>query len=310
MRAGFANVVVSSCLWLVWMSLLPAIIGARGVLGAQDAGYVSDVRRGGELHNCPDRSGSRAGGGAFVIRRAGGNVTSPVAGQTRLAIGDTLVARGNTDVRLQIESSRYGRGAIFLAPTLLSCSRLVTDAVALAEGGRNAGYRLVTEGSAAQGNLVFRIDSGAAYIQWDNTPRRRLIVVAGAHRLQVDGTSLGVVVLPDGRALIFVLEGAVVAGAAALQNSRMYEMRTGQAPRLWTQTASEVSTGVSRDVAYHTDVVFRPAQARPFYRHPVFIGVAALGVGYVAWRLIMRDDDAYQPPRGGFGAVSSTAMAR
>ena len=290
------------CCGLVSGGVACLLLTAFGALPAQDAGYVSDVRRGGDLHSSPDQGGSKPGSGDFVIRRAGNAVSAMDGGRTRVAVGDTLFARGRTDVRLQMESARYGRGAIFLAPALLRCSRLITDAIGVAEGGRGAGYRLLTDGATAQSPLLFRVDSGAAYIQWDNAPRRRLIVVAGAHRLQVDGTSLGVVVLPDGRALVFVPQGTVLAGATSLLNSRMYELRAGQAPRLWTQSAADVSSSVSRDVTYHTEVVFRPVRARAFYRHPAVIGVAAVGVGVAAWQLINRDE-GYRPPRQGLVAL-------
>jgi len=262
------------------------MVGLRAPLSAQDAGYVSDIRRSGELHDCPTKPGAKPRDGDFVIQRSGGPIPSPQPLVTRLTIGDRLLATGNADIRLRLTSTVFGQGAIFLAPELLSCSRLFVDTLARTEGGgRGAGYRLIDSTTAPQGRLVFRIDSGAAYIQWNNTPLRRLFVVAGAQTLQVDGTSLGVQVHPNGRAVVFVREGTVRIGTTVLQSTGVYDLVPGQTPRLRPLTPRQTAD-LARDVEYHSDQVYDVN--RPFYKHPAVIGSAGFVLGaVVVWKVIL-----------------------
>ena len=262
------------------------MVGLRAPLSAQDAGYVSDIRRSGELHDCPTKPGAKLRNGDFVIQRSGGPIPSPQPLVTRLTIGDRLLATGNADIRLRLTSTVFGQGAIFLAPELLSCSRLFVDTLARTEGGgRGAGYRLIDSTTAPQGRLVFRIDSGAAYIQWNNTPLRRLFVVAGAQTLQVDGTSLGVQVHPNGRAVVFVREGTVRIGTTVLQSTGVYDLVPGQTPRLRPLTPRQTAD-LARDVEYHSDQVYDVN--RPFYKHPAVIGSAGFVLGaVVVWKVIL-----------------------
>ena len=263
------------------------IIGLRAPLSAQDAGYVSDIRRSGELHDCPTKPGAKPRDGDFIIQRSGTPIPSPKPLVTRLTIGDRLLATGNADIRLRITSDAFGQGAIFLAPDLLACSRLFIDTLARTEGGgRGAGYRLIDSATAPQGRLVFRIDSGAAYIQWNNTPLRRLFVVAGARTLEVDGTSLGVQVHPNGRSVVFVREGTVRIGTTVLQTSGVYDLVPGQAPQLRPPLTQQQTTNLTRDIEYHSDQVYNVN--RPFYKHPAVVGSVGVALGaVVVWKVIL-----------------------
>ena len=109
--------------------------------------------------------------------------------------------------------------------------------------------------------------------------------MAGARTLQVDGTSLGVQVDPNGRAIVFVREGIVRIGTTVLQSTGVYDLIPGQPPQLRTLT-SQQSADLTRDVEYHSDQVYDIK--RPFYKHPAVIGTAGFALGaVVVWKVIL-----------------------
>lgn len=155
----------------------------------------------------------------FVNRQRAG-VTTPLAPPfpTTLLANDTIIVGRASDARLQINSTPYGRGMIALAP-LLPCPGWsgwrVVNAVRTDFGVYTT---RVLRGRGARGDtLELDIERGGAYIQWDKSSSRPLIVRGGeGPRMIVTGTELLVTVDGARRTWLFVRNGTVrIEGAAA-----------------------------------------------------------------------------------------------
>jgi hypothetical protein len=209
--------------------------------------------------------------------------------------------RPMTDVRVRVDSGRFGDGTFYLAPELGRCSEAAASlrvrGVAPrpnSDGSYAISSRRETAGGRQIERLVLSVDNGAAYIQWARGP---LSVVALGREVRITGTEL--VVLADSatrRALLYVREGTVAflgAGGLTAAAGRALVFGSEGAP-----TTIGVDETLANEALYHSRVIWtQPLRgvappARGYGRLLGVLGGTALAAGGITY-LVLRNRDAH-----------------
>lgn len=241
-------------------AIAAAIVAMTSVAAtAQGIGTIEQVK---PVAQSACNNSSAAKRDQYVNRQRRG-VSTPLAPPfpSTLLANDTIIVGRASDARLQINSTPYGHGMIALAP-LLPCPGWAGWRVVNAVRTDFGVYTTrVLRGRGARGDtLELDIERGGAYIQWDKSSSRPLVVRGGeGPRMIVTGTELLVTVDGARHTWLFVRSGTVrIEGAAAAIAGQFYEIRpTGP---VVVPNATPSTPQLLADADYHgtsiwTDVV-------------------------------------------------------
>ena len=206
---------------------------------------------------CPD---STVAGDLFVslqraneIRPSGANPPQSLFLNTTVVVG-----RGN-DARLSIDNPAYGAGRMILAP-LLPCPGWAgwKEWTTVQAVSRDVGvYRLSPLSDSAgrpREGLELRVVRGGAYIEWDNTLKRQLIVYGGkGPYMKAIGTEFVVAVDSTHGTLLYVKRGAVgfEGSTVVAMAGQVYAVLPGGPQQIFSLGQSTMGQ-LQTDVDYHT----------------------------------------------------------
>jgi hypothetical protein len=294
-------------------------LSASRALSAQAVavGHVSDIKSLGELRDCAKRPKvSNPPSDAVTIRRGDASRFARAGRDESVRLYDQVNVRAKTDVRVRLESNRFGRGALYLAPGLVECTRIEHDHRAygslvhgdaryaiLTDSGRTAaGPRDRARGGAlapTRPPLLILVDRGAAFIQWSGGGR--LVIEAIGRQAYLDSTEVAVIADSAGqRALIYVRSGLVTIlggpdGGPDLQ-ARAGEMYEVEREGL-TRPQPPPGPDFAANLQYYSRTVFLRFWERPGFYLPAGGGVAVTAA-LLIWRPWDGDGDGSGPLRG------------
>ena len=189
------------------LALFVAVAAVPGDMPAQSAsvGYIDEVR------GAPTYPGQGCfrkwaiTGPREWVSISRGSLEQPASPKDSVMLLDRLRVRRPANVRLRLDSGRFGEGTVYLAPELGKCAE-----VALRDSGDGSyaiSSRRDTWDATESERLVLSIESGSAYVQW--TQGSLSVITLGR---EIRATEAEFAVLADSatnRALLYVHKGVV-----------------------------------------------------------------------------------------------------
>jgi hypothetical protein len=271
-------------------------------------GHIEEVRGIVSIATCTREYAIEASRQSVSIIRQG--VQLPAGPADSLLLADSLRVRALIDVRVRVDSGRFGSGNIYLAPELGRCrqadSALRMRGVAPrpnGDGSYSISSRRETTGGREVERLLLSVDNGVAYVQWALGP---LSVIALGREFRVRGTEFIVVADSATRGgMLYVREGAVAfANGATDLVAQRDEAFTFD--RQGTTTLMTVDATLATEAVYHSrDIWVQPVQPPPrppWWARPRALGVigaTALAGGIITYIVIRSHDDSSGAARQG-----------
>jgi hypothetical protein len=192
------------------------------------------------------------------LSRVRGGAKEPTWTSDGIRVNDRVLVGRHTDVRVRIETSRFGTGNFFLTPELGRCTASeLARAVPSLPDARGAGsYEFRTEaigsGANARERLVVDIRNGAAVVQWE---AGLLAIRALGETMHDSGGAFTVVVDSLARrGIVNVHQGVVTLRDGTVRAAAGHAFTFG--PGLALQVA-DISGSAIQEAHWHTTDVWR-----------------------------------------------------